>query len=502
MAAWRPPIDHCAAGEVMDTTALERLDSFPYRHRVGELMTRPVATIDAARPVAEAARLMNEQRISSVIVLDDDGRLHGILTERDLLRLVARGSGGLAGPVAAAMSSPVHAIEADAPVYRALARMARLDVRHLPVVDDDDRPIGMLTSSALLKQRASLALTLGDEVACAEDGPALRAIHDKLAALVRALRREDVSAVQASAVVSGITRDLTARAGELALAEMTSAGEGGPPAPWCLLVLGSAGRGETLMAPDQDNALIHEGGAGDDVWFSRFAERLNRLLDEAGVPYCRGGVMAKNPAYRHSLAEWQAEVDGWVARPQPKALLGVDIFYDFTAVLGTRRLAGALRDHATRATQRSPLFLRLLAAASEDAPHATDLLGRLRTRGGRIDLKHYGLFPIVAGARAASLAWGSTATATDARLTEASAKGAFPPDAARSLIEARSVLVEAILDQQLEDIAAGRSPDSQVDPKRLDRRATSRLREALAAASEMPEIVHEALSNRPITSAS
>ncbi|TAJ40550.1 MAG: CBS domain-containing protein [Reyranella sp.] len=485
----------------MDTAALERLDSFPYRHHVGDLMTAPVVTIDPDRSVAEATRLMSERRISSVVVLDGEGRLHGILTERDVLRLVAAGPGRLADPVSAAMTAPVHAIEADAPIYRALARMARLDVRHLAVVDDHDRPVGILTSSALLKQRASLALTLGDEIAVAPDGLALRAIHDRLPALVRALRSEDVSATQASSVVAGIVRDLTARAGELALSEMKSAGRGEPPAPWCLLVLGSAGRGESLLAPDQDNALIHEGGADDGAWFTTFAEHINRLLDEAGVPYCLGGVMASNPSYRHSLAGWQAQVDAWVARPQPEALLGADIFYDFAAVLGTRRLAGALRQHATRAAGHSPTFLYQLAAATDDVPRATDLLGRLRTREGRIDLKRYGLFPIVAAARVVALAWGSTATATDTRLADAAAKGAFSDDAARSLIDARGVIVEAILDQQLEDIAAGRIPDNRVDPRRLGRRAASRLREALAVAAETPELVHDALSNRPITSA-
>ncbi len=486
----------------MDTAALERLDSFPYRHHVGELMTAPLVTIDPDRPVAEATRLMSERRISSVIVLDTDGRLHGILTERDVLRLIAAGPGGLADPVSSAMTTPVHAIEADAPVYRALARMARLNVRHLPVVDDHDRPVGMLTSGALLKLRASLALTLGDEIALAPDGRSLRAIHDRLPALVRALRGEDVSATQASSVVAGVARDLTARAGELARAEMKSAGQGEPPAPWCLLVLGSAGRGESLLAPDQDNALIHEGGPEDDAWFAAFAEHVNRLLDEAGVPYCPGGVMAKNPAYRHSLAGWQAQVDAWVARPQPESLLGADIFYDFAAVLGTRRLAGALRQHATRAAGRFPTFLYQLAAASDDVPRATDLLGRLRTREGRIDLKRYGLFSIVAGTRAVALAWGSTATATDTRLVEVAAKGAFPEEAARSVVEARAVIVDAILGQQLEDAAAGRAPDNKVDPRRLRRRASSQLREALATAAQMPELVHEALSNRPIASAS
>jgi signal-transduction protein with cAMP-binding, CBS, and nucleotidyltransferase domain len=485
----------------MDTEALERLDSFPYRHRVSELMTAPAVTIDGARTVTEAVQLMNERRISSLVVVDDAGRLSGILTERDVMRLVATGSSRLTNPVSTEMTAPVQAIEADAPVYRAVARMARLGVRHLPVVGDDERLVGMLTSGALLKQRAALALTLGDEVAVAADGPALHAVHDGLAALVGALRKEDVNATQISAVIAGLTRDLTARAGELALAEMAATGRGPTPASWCLLVLGSAGRGESLLQPDQDNALIHAGEADHDPWFADFAERLNRVLDEAGVPYCKGGVMARNPSYRHSIAGWRAQIEQWVARPRPDALLGVDIFYDFVPVLGSRHLAGSLREHAMRAAGRSPAFLRQLAAASEEAPHATDLLGRLRTHEGRIDLKRHGLFPIVAGARAVALAWACPATSTDVRLAEAAAKGAFPEEAARSLIEARGVIVEAILAQQLEDIAAGRRPDNRVDPKRLGRRAASQLRAALATASETPELVREAFGNRPLAAA-
>jgi CBS domain-containing protein len=441
--------------------------------------------------------MMSERRISSLVVVDGDGRLHGILTERDVLRLAA-GHAALTGPVASVMSTPVHAIEADAPIYRVMARMARLVVRHLVVVDDHNRPIGILTAAGLLKQRAQLALTLGDEIAVAPDSAALRAGHDKLPALVRALRREEVTASQTSAVISGITRDLTARAAELALAEMRSSGKGAPPAPWCLLVLGSGGRGESLLAPDQDNALIHEGGANDDAWFAAFGEDLNRLLDEAGVPYCRGGVMVKNAAWRHSLAEWSAQVDSWIARPQPEALLGIDIFYDFVGVLGDRRLAGALRQHAVHAASRSPTFLRLLAAQSEEVPRATDLLGRLRTKEGRIDLKMHGLFPIVATARVAALAWGSAATSTEARLLEAASKGALAEDSARSLIEAREAIVELILDQQLADIAAGTPPSNRVDPKHLGRSAASRLRNALAAAAGSPELVHDVLSNRPL----
>jgi len=482
----------------VDTAPLERLDSFPYRHRVADLMTAPIVAVPATATVAEAARTMIERHVSSVAVLDDAGRLQGIVTEHDVMRTVVRDPAHPALGVAEIMGTPVHGIDADALVYRALARMARLGVRHLPVIDEAGRPLGMLTARSLLKQRASLALTLGDEIDHAADAATLRTAFAKLPALAAALRQEDVAAVQVSAVIAGVTRDVTARAGELAQAAMRELGRGEAPARWCLLVLGSAGRGETLLTPDQDNALIHDGSDTVDSWFAAFAEKLNSLLDAAGVPFCKGGVMASNATFRRSLDGWCSEIDSWIDRPQPDAMLNVDIFYDFAPVLGERSLAHALRNHAVAAAAKSPMFLRLLAAASERGDGAFDLLGRLRTENGRSDLKLRGLFPVVAGARAIALAWKSAATSTDSRLAESAAKGALPPDTAADLTAARAAIVEAILDQQLADVAAGLAPSTRVDPKRLKRAGLRRLRKALAVAGETPERVREALTNRSL----
>jgi CBS domain-containing protein len=480
----------------MDLSALERLDSFPYRHRARELMTAPLVTIDAGRSIAEAAALMARRRVGSVVVLDSEGRAAGIVTEHDVLRLVARDPAQLVRPVSEEMSRPVHGIDADALIYRALARMARLGIRHLLVFDAAGRPLGMLTASALLKQRASFALTLADEIEQAADGAALRAAHERLPALVAALRREDVPATQISAVIAAVVCDLTEKAGGLALAAMQKEGQGDAPARWCLLVLGSAGRGEALLAADQDNALVHDGDDRSDAWFAAFGQRLNALLDAAGVPLCKGGVMAGNAAFRKSLPAWRSTIESWVARPRAEALMNVDIFYDFIAVLGDRALARELRRQATDAAAGSPVFLRLLAAADEDPGSAFDFLGRLRTTKGRVDLKRYGLFPVVAAARVIGLAWRSTATATDVRLAEAAAKGALSAEIVSELTAARAAIVEAILDQQLADIADGRVPSNHVEPRRLDRAALKRLRQALHTISAAPAAVHDALSSR------
>lgn len=479
----------------MDTSELSRLDSYPYRHRVDEVMSTPVVTMPPTATGGEAAAMMLARSISSVVVCGESGIALGILTEKDLLRLAAMVPAGLDRTLAQTMTSPVQGIDSGAFVYRAIARMTRLGVRHLPVLDHTGRAVGMVTARDLLRQRASLALPIGDEIDEARDSAALAAVHRRLPALAKGLRDEGVAAIQTAAVLAAITRDLTARAAELALAGSKA------PAAWCLLVLGSAGRGESLLVPDQDNALIHAGADADDVWFQQFGGRINRILDEAGVPYCNGGVMASNGAWCRSMSAWNQAIDGWIARPQAERLLNVDIFYDFVAVSGDREQGASLRTHATRAARGSPMFLTMLAVSHADSAAPLDMLGRFRTRDGRLDLKLHGLLPIVSAARALALGFGSAAVATDARWQAAARSGACSLEEAERYIDARAVFVETILDQQLDDIAAGRPPGSAVEPGRLSRVRRDRLRGALRVAAMAPVLARDALSGRPMGAA-
>ena len=351
------------AAALMDISGLERIDSFPYRHRVADVMRAPAVTAPPAMTLAEGARRMNEAGISSLVVTAN-GRPVGIVTERDLLRAVAeRGGDGLALSLSAIMSSPVEAVPPDVFVYVALARMARRGLRHLAVVDHDGRLAGVLTAGALLRQRAGRGLALADEVQRAEDPAAMAAVMRQLPALARGLLAEGTQAREVAAVISAVVRDITARSAELAEAKLVAEGQGPAPAAYACLVLGSAGRGESLLVPDQDNAVVHAGDARDAPWFAGFGRHLADLLAAAGVPYCKGKVMASEPLWRHTLAGWEGLIDRWVAAPKPEDLLNVDIFFDFVPVHGDRALAARLRAHATEAAARAPAFLRLLAEA-------------------------------------------------------------------------------------------------------------------------------------------
>jgi CBS domain-containing protein len=479
-----------------DTTPVARIDAFPFQHRATSLMSPDVPILARSDALAAAVDVMARQDANAVLVLDDARRPAGIVTERDVLtRLAKDAASALAAPLSEVMSSPVASIPADAFVYLAIARMDRLRYRHLAVVDPDSGAfVGLLDARNVMHQRATVALAIGDQVAQARSVQDLAAAFVRMPELARSLRAEGVAAHQVAAVISGVIRDMTARAGQLAATEMDAHGKGQAPANWCLLVLGSGGRGESLLAADQDNALIHDHGEDDHPWFQEFGGRVSLILNGAGVPFCKGGVMASERPLRHNLAGWQRNIDLWFERPEPMAILNADIFYDFAPVEGRFALAQELRRHAVRARD-ARLFLNLMASEIGEKSGALGWFGRFKTRKGRVDLKVGGLFPIVAGARVLALRLGSTALSSRDRWRDAFSAGVIVEEDFARLLDAHEMILGLMLDQQLEDLSNGLPATSQVEVRRLLDLEQDRLKEALHLVEQIDLIVKNALGN-------
>jgi CBS domain-containing protein len=112
----------------------------------GRICIRSVDLADPAESVAEAARRMRERGVGTLLVLDDQRRPLGILTDRDVvLRCVAEGRDPGATPVSAVMTSPVACVRESTPIEDALRRMASVRTRRLAVTDDDGRLAGILS---------------------------------------------------------------------------------------------------------------------------------------------------------------------------------------------------------------------------------------------------------------------------------------------------------------------------------------------------------------------
>jgi CBS domain-containing protein len=116
-------------------------------------MSSDLLTVDAALPLAEVAARMVERSVGAVLVLDGE-RLAGILTERDVLRAVARGIRDDA-VVRDWMTSDPDTIEPGETTEHAATMMMHGGFRHLPVVEGD-------TVVGILSIRDLMALALAD----------------------------------------------------------------------------------------------------------------------------------------------------------------------------------------------------------------------------------------------------------------------------------------------------------------------------------------------------
>lgn len=437
---------------------------------------------------------MVEKRVSSVFARTTSGET-GIVTERDVLRVVDGGDGALAMPVSSVMKVPLQTISEDAYVYRAIGRMDRLGFRHLGVTDRAGEIVGAVTTRNLLRHRATTAVVLGDEVDSASAPAELAAAWANLPTMARNLIQEDVDSRTISGVVSSEICSMTRRAAELAEERLRTEGVGPPPVAYAVLVLGSAGRRESQLAADQDNAIVYasgvEGGP-EDAYFERLATLMNDILDVGGIPHCKGGVMAKDRDWRKSAADWCATIDTWVRRQRPEDLLNVDIFFDAVPVHGEVSLGDSVWNHAYTRGHSARDFQNLLIEVTRNHNSPFTLLGgfRLDSRK-RLDLKRVGLMPIFSAARVLSIRHDIRERSTIDRFNGFAAKEIGLYDVVQSILDAHRVLLGAVIAQQLVDTEVGVPLSTNVEVGRLGKTARAELKYALKAVGEAIDLVSE-----------
>lgn len=442
---------------------------------VETLVGRGPVLIDRAATARDAAARMTEEGVSSVLVTEaapETGaapRLAGILTDRDLRsRLVAPGL-PLDTPVHRLMTAAPVSVSHEHRVSDAWQLMLRHNVHHLPVLRQGV-PIGVVALSDLVRHESHDSVYLVDRILRQKS-------VDELAALVGDVRASFLQLAQAGTharlvggAMSAIGRSFKQRLLELAEAEL-----GPPPVPYCFLALGSMARQEQLIVTDQDNALVLDDSFDrdrHDDYFRVLAARVSDGLDRCGYPYCSGGVMATNDAWRQPLRVWQDTFARWIDQPTPQTLLDSSIFFDLDAVWGQTAWIEGLRDRIARQAKASPRFLASMARnALLRTPPLGFFKGFVMESDGRhantINLKRRGTAPLVDLIRVHALAVGSRARNSFNRLKDVADAGILPPGRGRDLGDALAFISGVRIRHLADDLAGGREPVNSIEPDKL-----------------------------------
>lgn len=460
------------------------------RTRVSDFMTSAPAHVDSNATIQQAAHTMEQNKVSSLLVMDG-GTLVGIVTDRDMRGRVVACALDVNTPVNAIMTPRPLTAAPDTLAFEAMLLMAEHRIHHLPISDGQGGVCGIVATADIMR------LLQDDPIYLTAD-LSQRSTPEELRETYQSAGKVAARFIERGASAEEVTGLLTVAADALAGRLLTLAEEqlGQPPVPYAFVVLGSQGRRGMGLASDQDNAII----LGDDYdpsnpqhvdYFSELSQRVCTGLDVAGQVLCPGDMMASNPEWRKTTSEWDRTFHQWITAPEPDALLNAQVFFDMRAIHGDRELAERVHSYAVSTAKNARRFHAHLAAlAARREPPLGFFRGLVVERGGdyanTLDVKKGGIAGIVQMARLFALASGSEEVGTRQRLA-AAAGDSVSERGASDLTDAFDFLNSIVLRHQATHIRAGQDPDYHIDPQSLGRLDRDHLRDAFRIIKSMQD---------------
>jgi CBS domain-containing protein len=457
---------------------------------VRDAIRRAPVSCGPETPLRAVLSTMHENGIGSMIVTDANGTPVGIFTIQDVLSRVAIAGASLDAPVSGVMSKGLITLGPEAGAYEATLAMAGRGIHHIVVVENGklagvvserDLLIPAESSPRVVSDGIRRARDAGELQRAAGEirrharrmlqaGTGAAQVTRTLSTLNDVLSRRIIDLeFEAAGPIPG--RWCWISLGSEGRFEQTFSSDQDNG----LVFLADAGEGAS-------EALRQR--------LLPIAERINHRLDECGFELCRGNIMASSPACCLSVAEWKQRFASWIDRTEPAALLNVTIFFDFRPLAGDADLARDLRAWLAGVVLDEHRFLvQLTRAALENQPPLGLVRDFVFASGAshKLDLKVNGVTPFVDAARVFALATGLTDTNTLQRLRAAGERLGFDATEIGAWEEAYQFIQLLRLRGQDRELAADRPAVNLVDPDELNELDRRILRESMRQARRLQE---------------
>ncbi len=460
------------------------------------IMSTPLSTCSSDSSIREVLETMLRDKVGSLVVVDAGDQLRGMVTFRTLAKRLAQPGVDAALEPAANALQPATTVAGDTPLWQAQDVQERERCKYL-VVMDDGRPAGMLSQTDIVQELRAHQGGVYPPIGQAESYEEL-AEHflgiDNIAARALETNRRARVAVR---ILSKTHLAIQRRCVELTLAELDAEGHGSPPIAYALIIMGSGGRREMMLDPDQDNGFIladHPGAEAKeiDAWFEHFGDRLNVNLDRVGYILCPGDIMARNPMYRKSLSAWKAQITRMTRRPNEKVARWSNIVFDFNAQYGDETLARQLRAHLNQQLEGNAGLLKFMMEDDAQGRAPINWFNQLVTTDRPdgmeiVDVKRNGMRIVANDARILALNSGIGVCNTTDRLDALVRKGVLSDDFGATVSAAYDELLDILLMHQLEQRRSGTPLDKEVAPQDLTAPAREALRVSMRAVKRFQE---------------
>jgi len=462
-----------------ETGKTTRLD-MQHTQPVSTLVQNKLVYCSIHNSIREAAEIMRENKVSCLLLVEQK-KLHGIVTDRDLRNRVVADALDVNLPITKIATFEPTTISADAAILEAQVVMTNVGIHHLPVIDNGV-PIGVITASDIVRAHSVSLIHFVDRIFREKTSQQVAQLQSQIPNLLDYWIQADVSPHEIGESFAIIGDAFVRKAIQLATAEL-----GAAPMQFAWLAFGSQARKDQSFASDQDNGLMLEREPTDTEaeYFAQFSKTVCGLLDEFGYVLCPGDIMAMNPQWRKTLAQWQSTFNRWIEKPDPESLLNASIFFDMRVIAGPAQWLDALQQSLVTSLNRNEVFFMQM---TRNALRAKPPLGFFRSfivadsgeHEDELDIKHQGIALINDMARIIALAEGQFWPATLDRL-QRSNNSLLQKPIKDSLVEAWLLMNEIKLENQIQQMNQQSKSTNFMNPDDLSPLRRSHLKNAFKA---------------------
>jgi CBS domain-containing protein len=471
-------------------------DRLLFTTQVGDMSIKGVVSTREDTSIREAARIMSENRVSSLVIMDRNNLPSGMVTDRDLREKVVSRGRDVQEPVKNIMTTSLIRVDARDYCFEVVLRMIKYNIHHILVIKDG-MLTGVITNHDLMMLQGTSPLSLTKDIESQQTIEGLIPVSKKVNGIIGLLLKEGAKASNITKVITEINDRIVRK-----VLEFSERKHGKPPVPYCWIGFGSEGRREQTFKTDQDNAIIYADPPSDTEaeaakkYFSAFAAYVRDGLLQCGFPPCPANYMASNPQWCQPLNVWKRYFSNWISTPTSDAVMNSLAFFDFRPMYGELALAETLRDDLNAMLRDQKVFLGYLASmAIKNTPPIGFFKSFVVEKGGEhkneLNLKVKGLAPLVDIVRLFALEKGIRETSTLERLGALRSRHTIVEEYADDFEYAFEFIMLLRIHNQYAQISSGQAPDNFINPNKLSNLEKRSIKEAFQVISKVQDLVIE-----------
>lgn len=385
------------------------------------LFLNPIEDVAYCKPsttVREAAIKMKNQRVGSLVVIDEKRHPIGIVTDSDFTQKVIAGTYTTEDEIAKVMTAPVTTLPPGTTVAEFVIASMKRGVRRI-IVTKDGTPntpmIGILSERDVFYMYGNNPAILIKQLLKAPSIEKLVEIRNRADQLVYNYLKQEISMVFIADMITEVNDALIQRAVEFSLEALEESDLENPNLEFAWLSLGSEGRGEQLLKTDQDNAIAYaDPPKGKEIvaqkYFLALGDKVVDILVKCGFALCEGNIMARNPKWNHSLQGWKEKITEWLQDHERESIVRGTIFFDFRYCFGSRELVHQISTALFEQidSEKSNFYYYFAIEAVNNPPPLSFFNNFMVENSGKnkdlFDIKKRAMYPLANAARILSIA--------------------------------------------------------------------------------------------------